>query len=116
MGRVLKSGGTAYIMLYNKWSPKVMIANAIRSIVPKGSRGFLCAKIRNWGVLGTMMEECLGVPILGSYSRKGMYGLFRDYESVTLHKTGSGIPIFHRLMDVLPGYGYLFLTKAKKAE
>lgn len=66
--RVLKPGGTAYICLYNTWSPKVFGAHILREIqwvvdqITGGDRVIYRAlyQSRLANSYGTMVQECFG--------------------------------------------------------
>lgn len=98
--RVLSIDGTAYFALYRTFSLKVLIALAIRKIQ------YLCDKILNkkhcflWfyrkftpklfeRVMGTALLECLGVPVLNSYSYKQVEQIFREFEVVNIESIGT---------------------------
>ncbi len=114
--RVLKKGGTALIFLYRRWSPKLMAANAIRRIVPNGYRKRMCkiASKSGGARLGTMLEECLGVPIMRSYTQQQIESLFSSFASVTVGVTGSGFPMGARFFDRLPMFSYMFQIECRK--
>jgi SAM-dependent methyltransferase len=123
--RVLKPGGVAYVMLYRRWAPKLLVAHALRGIqagldtvfrtdriLYKASRAVRLAE----RTMGTAFYECFGVPILRSYTRAGMEVLFSDFRSVQLTAHGSGLPAVHAL-DSLNSRasqpsGYLWLAEA----
>jgi SAM-dependent methyltransferase len=125
--RVLQPGGVAYVCLYRMLSPKLLGSHALR-----GVQRTLDAVLRTERVLyraaraaglqggpfGTMIDECFGVPILRSYTRRGMQALFGNFSSVRLRAYGVGFPpagAFSAL-DRLPSnpLGYLWLAEAKK--
>ena len=110
--RILKPGGTAYVLLYRRWAPKVLLAHVFR-----GAQAAMDAVLRtDHGIyrllrrlrpaesaFGTMLYECFGVPVLRSYTAAGMRSLFKDYDHVTLTAYGTG-----------PASGYFWLAEAKK--
>jgi len=123
--RVLAPGGSAFIALYRTTSPKVLGAHALRGFqrcvdaVLQTDRA-LYRSARAFGVgdgLGTAIYECFGVPILRSYTQRGVRALFRDFASVRLSSHGPAF-LTRRLpvKDATPigVLGYLWLAEAKK--
>jgi SAM-dependent methyltransferase len=110
--RVLQPGGTAYVLLYRTWAPKLLAAHTLRGV--QAIVDLLCRtdhavyralrRIRpGEDNFGTMLYECFGVPILRSYTAGGMRTLFKDFDGVRLTAYGTG-----------PATGYLWLAEAKK--
>tara|TARA_B100000315_G_C14496243_1_gene550117 strand:+ start:335 stop:1186 length:852 start_codon:yes stop_codon:yes gene_type:complete len=100
--RILKPGGRAYIFLYNKFSPKVFIVHALRAIqgVLDGLFGtdriiykFLYGRHFE-DLLGTALLEGFGVPVLRSYNRNGIHGLFKNFKMLSLTRRGLNLPPF----------------------
>lgn len=117
--RVLKKSGTAFVFLYRRWSPKLMVANAIRRVFPDNCKKRLCMAMKMQGgglhaSLGTMLEECLGVPVMRSYTKRQIENLFADFSGVTIGSTGSGFPVGARFFDYLPMFSYMFQITCKK--
>lgn len=100
--RVLRPGGTAYVTLYRRSAPKVLTARAIRLFARcvdrlAGHDGYLCGLCRLPGprrFLGTMLLECLGVPILRSFTSSQVRRMFGEFHSARISPTGMGIPSF----------------------
>lgn len=97
--RILRPGGTAYICLYRKPSPKVAIARGLR-LVQKGIDALLgtdrCVYnvLRKGGVsrrFGTMFLECFGVPYMKWYTRQGVCALFGDFATVEVSAAGPNL-------------------------
>lgn len=99
--RVLKPGGKAFVALYRLISPKVLAAHAIRGAaraadVVLGRERCLyrwAGRLGSDHFLGTMLLECLGVPILRSYTRSQILKLFGEFQSVQVYPIGMGIPL-----------------------
>lgn len=103
--RVLAPGGTAFILLYRTIAPKVAFAHILRAV-----QASLDAIIRTDRIFyrtlramrfaegsGTAVYECFGVPVLRSYTLRGLHTLFRDFSSVRVSS-----------------HGYLWLVEATK--
>ena len=112
VGRILAPGGTAYVLLYRTWAPKLLVAHALRGVqavidrilgTDRAVYHLLRKRRPAEGAFGTMLYECFGVPILRSYTAGGMRTLFAGFKSVTLTAYGTG-----------PATGYLWLATAKK--
>lgn len=114
VARVLKKGGTAFVFLYRWWSPKLMVANAMRRILPDSYKGKMCQMLRGGARLGTMLEECLGVPVMRSYAKRQIECLFSCFEDVKIGATGSGFPVGACFFDRLPMFSYMFQVVSKK--
>ena len=99
--RVLKKGGTAYVALYRLMSPKVLAAHAVRLVARcvdrvAGRERYLyglCRRLGSNHFLGTMLLECLGVPILYSYTRNQARKMFGRFGSVDIRPVGMGMPL-----------------------
>lgn len=99
--RVLKPGGDLFITLYRTLSPKIFTAHFIRSatnaiefIIKKPH--FFINKFGNIGAesfWGTMIQECLGVPILNSYSKYQVLSLFSNFENIHVRSVSAGFPL-----------------------
>lgn len=123
--RVLAPGGTAYIALYRTLSPKLVGAHAVRALCAgldalTGRPDTLLSWVRPLGTdhfLGTMLHEAAGVPVLRSYSRRGMLERFAAYRSVRLRATGVGFSLggFNRFLDRHVGFlGAMWVAEATK--
>ena len=96
VNRVLAPGGSAFIFLYRTASPKVLCAHTLRVFQTCLDTLFrtnriLYRSVRAFGIgdgWGTAVYECFGVPILRSYTRRGMQNLFQGFESVRLSSHG----------------------------
>jgi SAM-dependent methyltransferase len=125
--RVLKPGGVAYVFLYRTLSPKVLACHTLRGVqrfvdgVLSTDRILYQAARRarlNGDVVGTMIYECFGVPILRSYTRAGMRNLFADFSALRLTAYSVGLPPAAALaaLDRMRSnpLGYLWLAEATK--
>jgi len=124
--RVLAPGGTAFIFLYRRLSPKLLVAHALRRVqegVDKllgTDRAFYkLARARPLPEnLGTAVYECFGVPILRSYTKSQMQALFSDFSSLQLSCHGVGLPPLgiNQLLEAPAArlLGYLWLAEAVK--
>lgn len=123
--RVLKPGGTAVIALYRLLSPKVFAAHAIRGVA-RGIEVVLrqdrclyrwCSRLGSDHCLGTMLLECLGVPILKSYTRRQIRSMFSCFDSMRAYPIGMGLPL--GVVRAIDGgrnpLGALWLIEATKA-
>jgi SAM-dependent methyltransferase len=125
--RVLIPGGTAFVLLYRTWSPKLLAAHSLRGaqaaidVLLNTDRMCYRAALA-WKPggerLGTMVYECFGVPILRSYTRGAMLRLFRGFSFVRLTAHGTNFPpraLSERLdrLQTNP-LGYLWLAEARK--
>lgn len=122
--RVLRPGGTAMIALYRSVSPKVFLAHAIRAV----SRGLdrvtgqnrllytLAGRLGSDHALGTMLLECVGVPILRSYTRGQLHRLFGRFTDIRVEPLGIGLPLgpLRRLDEGPHPLGALWLIEARK--
>jgi SAM-dependent methyltransferase len=128
--RVLKPGGTAVVALYRLASPKVLTAKAIRlvargmDLVAGADRALYraCARLGSDHALGTMLLECLGVPILKSYTRGQITRMFAAFDEVRIAPIGMGLPSalvpagWLRRIDRGPNpFGALWLIEACKS-
>jgi SAM-dependent methyltransferase len=99
--RVLKPGGKAIVALYRLVSPKVFVAHAIRGVASMVDVLFGRGRcLYQWAgrlgsdhFLGTMLLECLGVPILKSYTRGQIGRLFGRFQSIRVYPIGMGLPL-----------------------
>jgi SAM-dependent methyltransferase len=100
--RVLRPRGTAYVSLYRLASPKLLAAHFLRGI--SGALDWLTRSDRLlYGLLsragsdhifGTMLLECVGTPLLRSYTRGQVRRLFSGFDSVQIRPVGIGVPTF----------------------
>lgn len=124
--RVVTRQGDIYITLYRTLSPKLIAAHALRGSAGLMDRVFkkenllyeASKKLGTEHFLGTMLHECFGVPILRSYSKKGIAGLFRHFCVEYVKPIGMGLPNIgiNKLVD--RGYNPLgaeWLIKARKS-
>jgi ubiquinone/menaquinone biosynthesis C-methylase UbiE len=125
--RVLAPGGKAYVMLYRTLSPKLLAAHALRSLQAGCDTLLRTDRIfyrlaRSWVIgeatLGTAIYECFGVPILRSYTRRGMRRLFGDFRSIRLTARSVGVPpaALSRRLDRLQvnPLGYIWVAELEK--
>lgn len=122
--RVLKQGGTAYITLYRRYSPKLQAAYLVRRLgrwydAVKGE-GAALAWARSSGsntILGTMIMECVGVPVLDSYTKREIREMFTAYEVESVYPIGMGFPYFGLNPYIDKGWnplGAMWLVVARK--
>jgi ubiquinone/menaquinone biosynthesis C-methylase UbiE len=126
--RVLKPGGSAYIILYRTASPKLLAAHALRGVQRAIDRTFgadrsiyrLSRRTFLTKPFGTAIEECFGVPVLRSYTHQQILRLFSDFSSVEVSSHGAGLPPlpFH-LNELLEPrqqnpIGYFWLVSCRK--
>lgn len=98
--RALEPGGKAYLFLYRTWGLKVLAAHVLRfvqrqlgRVIPGEPIFFrLASRFPNQKALGTVLLEGAGVPILKSYTRKGIEKLLRRFELKSLEIFGLGLP------------------------
>lgn len=120
--RVLAIDGKAYVLLYNLWSPKVMIAKTLRSVqrladlISGKQRVFYgLARGRHWErVLGTMLLECFGVPVMRCYTKSRIRRLFGRFDSLHIEAMGHNIPWIHSRTDGKTAIGVVWLIEATK--
>jgi len=94
--RVLQPGGRAYVMLYRLWSARLLAAHSLRGLgaladrVSGGDRVFYRAMLghHHEEQFGTAILECLGVPVLRSYTEAGMRRLFSAFQIDRLTPVG----------------------------
>lgn len=125
--RVLKPGGKAYITLYRRHAPKLLIANLLRKI----QAGFdhvlgikqtfyqLVRRCATEHIFGTALVECFGVPFLRSYTKRDVLQLFAAFKIERLKTCGTGVPRLFRLNKLLDGsrwtlLHYLWLIEVQK--
>jgi SAM-dependent methyltransferase len=97
--RVLVKGGEAYISLYRRFSPKLLGAHALRLILrPMGGiNQMLLSGLKGIGTdhpFGTMIHECVGVPILRSYTRRDLVRQFAGFREMEIQPVGVGLKLF----------------------
>ena len=119
--RVLKPGGVGIIALYKKFSPKLILANTVRSVFflfSEKKRALFLDWLRkkNSKFWGTMLLEALGVPILNSYTRNEIVMLVKDFSNTTIELSGCGFPVAASLIDTFNIAGYMFIIKCNKAK
>lgn len=120
--RVLKPGCAAWVVLYRTASPKLLAAHVVRRAARAVDRlvgGRLVRSVRALGTnhrLGTMLIECVGVPVLRSYRRARVERLFAAFESVSIEPVGVGLPMVNRLVEpASPVFGSYWLVEARKS-
>lgn len=123
--RILKPDGVAYVTLYRRLSPKLLAANMLRGLsrcVDAVARRDavlygLSRKLGSDHVLGTMLLECFGVPILNSYRRRQVADLFHRFDNVTIDPVGMGFSfrIAQRFDAGFNPLGAQWLVVARKA-
>jgi SAM-dependent methyltransferase len=123
--RVLQPGGVAYVLLYRRWSPKLLAAHALRGVqdgldtILRTDRVLYRAaraiKLHEYQ-MGTAIYEGFGVPILRSYTHRGLVALFRDFKSVRVGAYGPAIRLTEasRNLQTTTPLGYLWLAEATK--
>lgn len=122
--RVLKPNGSAYIMVYRRYSLKVSVALLLRKIQSLFDLIFkekniiykvLRPKHSHSKSFGTMFLECFGVPVLNAYTKKELEELFDQFSHVSITPYGSS---FGRLLkghgSGINRFGYFWLILAKK--
>ena len=105
--RVLKKDGKAYIILYRKHSPKLILANSFRSlqkvvgfILKKENPIYNMVKRMDSDRFGTIFKECFGVPILNSYTKREIQYIFNDFKIEKIKSVGGvGIPYIPRFLN-----------------
>jgi len=124
--RVLRPGGVLYIALYRKASPKLILAKLVRAmgdvirICCRLTRDRFCNILRRTWIsrlLGTMLVECFGVPVMKAYSMRGIRGLFREYAVESIMPVGAGIPFvscYLERADKSSIFGSYWLVRARK--
>ena len=98
--RTLVPGGRAYLFLYRRWGPKVLLAQLVRFVqrqigrVIPGEPVFfrLARRFPNQKALGTVLLEGAGVPVLRSYTRRGIAKLLQNFKLCSLEIFGLGLP------------------------
>ncbi len=98
--RVLKPGGISYIFLYRLASPKILIAYILRGlqklcdVILRQDR-ILLKVFETYSfekLFGTMLLEAFGVPIMHSYTNKGIQRLFSRFEEFNVIPCGFNWP------------------------
>lgn len=121
--RVLRPGGRAYLTLYRTWSPKLLVAHAVR----RGQTG-LDALLRRDRTLygwirgrhlarqvGTMLLEGVGVPHLHSYTAAEVRSLCRPFNVVSLEAVGRNLAgLVAEDARTHPLFGHLWLVELEK--
>ncbi|ADU61715.1 Methyltransferase type 11 [Pseudodesulfovibrio aespoeensis Aspo-2] len=122
--RVLRPDGLAVISLYRLFSPKLLGAYALRLPVRFGVRLFaahdsvrrMLDKIGTDHLLGTMLHECLEVPILNSYTRKELNDAFSAFAAVSIVPVGFGFALFGAAKYIdfnMPWLGAMWVVTAR---
>lgn len=120
--RVLRPGGEAYITLYRKPSVKVGVAKFFRAfqrlldIVLRKDR---CLYAFFYGrhlpsLLGTMLLECFGVPMMAWYSEREMRRIFSRFEIRRLQPVGLNFPRRNTKNKGWSSLGYMWFIHLKK--
>jgi hypothetical protein len=121
----LKSGGTAYIVLYRTFSIKIIIAKLLRliqnvlSLVLFSDRVFykLFKNIKPNTFMGTMIHECFGVPLLKSYTKNQILEMFRMFDAVKVETFGNNFGKFSLINKNKENkFGFLWFITAKKLD
>lgn len=120
--RVLQPGGAAYITLYRKPSVKVGFAKFLRAfqhVLDTVFRRERCLYTFFYGrhipsVLGTMLLECFGVPMMAWYSETEMRRLFSRFEICRLQPVGLNFPRRNATGKGWSSWGYMWLIHVKK--
>lgn len=122
--RVLKPGGSAYIALYRKGSPKVSIAKGLRALqwgvdkLTHKERSFYRLIYGNhWDkALGTMLLECFGVPYLKCYSTGELRRIFKNigFSIISISPIGYNLPHINPKGNGLTPFGYFLLAELEK--
>lgn len=120
--RVLRSGGVAYITLYRKPSIKVGLAQMLRlvqRILDIIFRQDRCLYKLFYGrhlprILGTMLLEGFGVPMMAWYSEAEMRSIFRKFEICRLQPVGLNFPRKNAKCKGWSSWGYMWLIQLKK--
>ena len=120
--RVLQPGGEAFIALYRKPSLKVGVAKALRGVqaaLDAILRQDRCIYRRLEGrhmprVLGTMLLEGFGVPVMEWYSRADILSIFRDFKIIRLTPVGYNAPRTRSTSRGWTPWGYLWFVHLQK--
>ena len=123
--RVLRPGGTALVCLYRTYSPKILLALALRRLQKCLDRLLgteriilrLSNRLPVERLIGTALQECFGVPILRSYTERQVRELFKDFVEVRVGPVGFGSPPSVLGRAGHPGrggFGYLYVVEANK--
>ena len=120
--RVLQPGGAAYITLYRKPSVKVGLAKLLRAfqhVLDAVFRRERCLYAFFYGhhlprVLGTMLLECFGVPMMAWYSETEMRRIFSRFEIRRLQPVGLNFPRRNEKSKGWSSWGYMWLIHLKK--
>jgi SAM-dependent methyltransferase len=115
----LQPGGTAYIALYRKYSPKVGVAKALRSAqraadALTSTDRSIYRLVQQYGRskhFGTMFLECFGVPHMDWFTRREMMAMFSRFHTVELETVGGNVLRGGPRPNPL---GYMWLAKAHK--
>lgn len=124
--RVLKPGGLAVVMLYRRFSPKLLGAYTIRflaHVIDKmtfSQHGLLriFQRVGADHFWGTMLLECVGVPILKSYTKSEVKQQFSgEFESIHIRSVGVGFHLWglnSQLRIVNDFFGAHYIINAQK--
>ncbi|MAE67350.1 MAG: hypothetical protein CMJ18_24075 [Phycisphaeraceae bacterium] len=93
--RVLKPGRPAFVIVYRSGSLKLTTANVVRKIartVKRPTDHSAARRYSRW--LGTMVRECVDVPILRCYRRKQITTMFRlsGFDVLNIQPAGLSLP------------------------
>jgi SAM-dependent methyltransferase len=120
--RVLKPGGEAFITLYRRPSVKVGVAKLMRGL--QGGLDRVVGQDRSLyrliggrhmpEVLGTMLLEGFGVPVLEWYSRAEILEHFRAFTILSLQPVGYNFPRQQPKLKGWTNWGYMWFLHVQK--
>jgi ubiquinone/menaquinone biosynthesis C-methylase UbiE len=122
--RVLEPGGDAYLMLYRKPSIKVGAAKAARAIQAAadaltGRDRTIYQWIRRWpmpSLVGTMLLEGFGVPMLAWYSRADISNVFGRFRILRVTPVGCNMTRRAPASRGWHRWGYMWFLHLQKPE
>jgi hypothetical protein len=121
--RVLQAGGTAYIFLYRKPAPKVLVAKILRGVqhvtdfifrTDRGIYRWLRSRGSHTALFGTMFHECFGVPYMGWYTAGELRKMFNKFTDVELVSIGANLGRLAGDATKPSALGYFWYIKARK--
>jgi SAM-dependent methyltransferase len=120
--RVLRPGGEAFITLYRRPSVKVGAAKLMRSVqrgldrVLRQDRSLyrLIGGRHMPKLLGTMLLEGFGVPVLEWYSRKDIERHFAGFTILSLQPVGYNFPFRQPASKGWTNWGYMWFLRVRK--
>jgi SAM-dependent methyltransferase len=120
--RVLAPGGEAFITLYRKPSLKVGVAKALRGAqsvldAALGHDGSLYQLIRRRPgsrLLGTMLLEGVGVPVMEWYSKRDIRHIFNKFDIIEAVPVGCNIPRPNPKSRGWTRWGYMWFVHLRK--